>query len=110
MLAQAKGLNLDDRVKVNSLSGGLNDRLTHRLFSVILSDDDYTSYVKQARVLAGKLEARRISTPRIGLEKLEVGLLQGQEPSCKTLTQTTKPRRQFYVKWQRLNSIQIVIL
>lgn len=69
MLAQAKGLNWDGRLKVNLLSGELNDRLTDRLISVNLSDDDYTLYVKQVHVLAERQESRENFYPKNGTRK-----------------------------------------
>ncbi|KAI0996391.1 hypothetical protein K3495_g11789 [Podosphaera aphanis] len=46
-LAQAKGLNWEDRIKFNDLYRGLNDRLTRALFPNEVSERDYTLFVNQ---------------------------------------------------------------
>ncbi|KAI0996917.1 hypothetical protein K3495_g11265 [Podosphaera aphanis] len=56
-LAQAKGLNWEDRIKINDLYRGLNDRLTRALFPIEVSESDYTLFVNQVRGVAGRIEA-----------------------------------------------------
>lgn len=56
-LAQAKGLNWEDRIKINNLYRGLNDRITRALYPIEVSEDDYTHFVNQVRGVAGRIEA-----------------------------------------------------
>lgn len=57
ILAQAKGLNWEGRMKVDSLYMGLNDQMTKALYSIDTSDDNYPLFVSQLRAVAGKMEA-----------------------------------------------------
>ena len=66
MLAQAKGLKWEGRVKVNQLSASLNKRLSDYLVAVNTSDDDYLLFVNQERRVANKLEAKEDFLPKRG--------------------------------------------
>ena len=66
MLAQAKGLKWEGRVKVNQLSASLNKRLSDYLVAVNTSDDDYLLFVNQVRRVANKLEAKEDFLPKRG--------------------------------------------
>lgn len=71
MLAQAKGLKWEGRVKVNHLSASINKRLSDYLVAVNTSDDDYLAFVNQVRRVANKLEAREDFIPRRGPKHLK---------------------------------------
>ena len=66
MLALAKGVHWEGRIKIKDLSLGLNDRLTDLLMTVTLSDENYTLFVKEVRTIAGRLESRENYVPKIG--------------------------------------------
>ena len=52
-------LDWEDRIKFNSTYKGLNEQLTKALFLITILDDNYTPFVNQVRVIAGKIGENR---------------------------------------------------